>query len=162
MANDVDQPARSKPFWESKTLAEMTREEWESLCDGCGRCCLTKLEDEETGAVVYTDVACRLLDLHHCRCTDYTGRLAKVRDCVELTPGTLGALEWLPDTCAYRRLAAGKNLAPWHPLVSGDPKSVHRAGISIRGRAVSERDVHPSEIEEHVIHWAGGARRVPE
>jgi uncharacterized cysteine cluster protein YcgN (CxxCxxCC family) len=142
-----------KPFWERKSLGEMTREEWESLCDGCGRCCLKKLQDEATGKVVYTDVACRLLDLERCRCTRYADRASHVPDCVELTPDKLAELGWLPRTCAYRRLAEGKGLEWWHPLVSRDPETVRRAGISIRGRAESERRVEPDEIEVRVIRW---------
>jgi uncharacterized protein len=140
-------------FWEQKSLAEMTAAEWEALCDGCGRCCLKKLEDEHTGEIAYTDVACRLLDVDRCRCTRYCARTELVADCVSLTPSAVEAFDWLPKTCAYRLIAEGKPLEWWHPLVSGDPTSVHRAGISIRGRAVSERNVHPDEIEERVIGW---------
>ena len=142
-----------KRFWESKRLSEMTRDEWESLCDGCGRCCLKKLEDEVTGEVVYTDVACRLLDIERCRCSHYAERIKQVTDCIELTPSNLQELKWLPNTCAYRRLAEGKSLEWWHPLVSKDPETVHRAGISVRGRAVSEAHVHPEDIQERVIRW---------
>lgn len=141
------------PFWERKTLQEMTRAEWESLCDGCGRCCLHKLEDEDTGRVYYTDVACRLLDLNSCRCSNYPERLKHVPDCVVLNPKNLADLAWMPGTCAYRRLAEGRGLAQWHPLVSGTSESVHRAGISIRGRAVPEASIGADEIEERVIRW---------
>ena len=140
-------------FWEHKSLAEMTVAEWEALCDGCGRCCLKKLEDEQTGEIVYTDVACRLLDVDRCRCTRYSARTELVADCVSLTPSAVEAFDWLPKTCAYRLIAESKPLQWWHPLVSGDPASVHHAGISIRGRAVSERNVHAAEIEERVIRW---------
>ncbi len=128
----MDAPA---PFWKTKTLEQMSHDEWESLCDGCGRCCLHKLRDDDTGALSFTNVACRLLDLHSCQCSDYAHRRRKVPDCVALTPAEVRAIDWLPPSCAYRRLAEGKDLAWWHPLVSGDPDTVHEAGISVRGRA---------------------------
>ena len=151
----MDQAA---PFWKTKRLEEMTRAEWESLCDGCGRCCLHKLRDEDTNALAFTNVACRLLHLHTCRCSDYANRWWRVPDCVQLTPDTVRELDWLPPTCAYRRLAEGKDLDWWHPLVSGDPDTVHQAGISVRGRAVSERTAGP--LEHHVVSWPGKAPRV--
>jgi uncharacterized cysteine cluster protein YcgN (CxxCxxCC family) len=139
------------PFWKRKKLAEMSADEWESLCDGCGRCCLNKLEHEDTGEILYTDVACRLLDLESCRCVSYEERIRFVPDCRRLTPLNVGRIPWLPTTCAYRRLAEGKDLNWWHPLVSGDPKTVEEAGISVRGRIVSERDT--DDFENHIVSW---------
>ena len=138
-----------KPFWETKTLREMTRTEWESLCDGCGKCCVHKLEDEETGELHATNVACRLLNRRTGQCSDYRNRRAHVPECVRLTPEKVETLDWLPDSCAYLRLQRGQGLADWHPLVSGDPESVHRAGISVRGWTVSEDDAGP--LEDHII-----------
>lgn len=143
----------AEPFWRRKTLEQMTAEEWESLCDGCGKCCLLKLEDEDDGQIFHTDVACRLLDLQSCRCRDYRHRRKRVPDCVVLTARNVLALGWMPATCAYRLLAEGKDLPDWHPLISGDPESVHRAGISVRGRAASEEDVPDEELEDHVVDW---------
>jgi uncharacterized cysteine cluster protein YcgN (CxxCxxCC family) len=125
-------------FWKRKSLAEMTNSEWESLCDGCALCCLQKLEDEETGDVYFTDVACRLLDTETCRCTDYAARAKKVADCLVLSVDEPETFHWLPGSCAYRRLAEGKELPDWHPLRTGNPDSVHAAGISTKGKVVSE------------------------
>ncbi len=144
-------------FWRRKTLAEMTTAEWESLCDGCGRCCLHKLRHEEDDSLSFTNVACRLLDLQTCRCTDYAQRRRRVPDCVRLTPAEVAAIDWLPPSCAYRRLEEGRDLAWWHPLVSGDPETVHQAGISVRDRAVSERTAGP--LEHHIVSWPGRAPR---
>jgi uncharacterized cysteine cluster protein YcgN (CxxCxxCC family) len=145
------------PFWKTKSLAEMSREEWESLCDGCGRCCLHKLRDDETDAIAWTNVACRLLDTQTCRCRDYKHRRRRVPDCVRLTPEALEEIDWLPPSCAYRRLEEGRDLAWWHPLVSGDPETVHTAGVSVRGRAIDERIA--GQLEDHVTAWPGRSPR---
>ena len=142
-----------EPFWKRKRLGEMTPEEWESLCDGCGRCCLLKLEDEDTEEVVYTRIACKLLDIGSCRCGSYETRHQKVPDCVRLTPESAGTLEWLPPSCAYRLVANGEDLAWWHPLVSGDPETVHQAGISVRDFAVSEKKVRKGRYERFLLKW---------
>jgi uncharacterized cysteine cluster protein YcgN (CxxCxxCC family) len=135
----------ARPFWETKSLAEMSPAEWESLCDGCGLCCLVRFEDERSGVVTPTRVACKLLDTEACRCSDYEHRRDFVPDCIKLTPDNVRKLAWMPLSCAYRRLAEGRGLAGWHPLVSGDPESVHRAGVSIRGQTVSEADLADPE-----------------
>ena len=140
-----------KPFWE-KPLAALDAGEWEALCDGCGRCCLHKAEDEDTGAYYATNVACRLLDLEFARCTDYDNRRRHVPDCLQLTPGAVPETRWLPSTCAYRLRAEGEPLPDWHYLVCGDPEAVHRAGQSVRGWTISEDDA--GEIEHHLIDRA--------
>ena len=141
----------ARPFWNTKSLQEMTPREWESLCDGCGKCCLHKLEDVDTGEVSYTNVACRQLDLGSCRCSHYGEREHLVPDCLVLTAETVQEMDWLPETCAYRLVAAGKDLAWWHPLVSGDPETVHQAGISVRGRVISER--RAGDLSQHLVDW---------
>jgi uncharacterized cysteine cluster protein YcgN (CxxCxxCC family) len=144
----------SGKYWQKKALEDMTQAEWEALCDGCGRCCLVKFEDEDTGAIAYTDVGCTLLDGGTCRCRDYENRQDKVSDCVRLTPEAVRTLKWLPPTCAYRLLAEGKELPDWHPLNTGDPESVHRAGISVRGRlSASEDDLTIEELETRIVRW---------
>lgn len=134
-----------RPFWQAKRLEQMTREEWESLCDGCGLCCLVRFEDEDTGEVVPTRVHCKLFDAARCTCTDYANRREHVPDCIKLTPWNIEALKWMPKSCGYRRINEGRGLADWHPLVSGDPESVHAAGVSVRGQTVSERALKRSE-----------------
>ena len=142
------------PFWRRKALAEMTEAEWESLCDGCGRCCLVKLEDEDTAEAYFTDIGCRLLDGQTCRCRDYAHRSEKVDDCVRLTPRVVHEIKWLPPTCAYRLLDEGKDLYWWHPLVSGDPDTVHQAGISVRGKVgASEDAVKDDDLEDRIVSW---------
>ncbi len=142
---------KSKAFWREKSLWEMTRRQWEALCDGCGRCCMRKLEDEDTGAVFYTCMACRLLDIEHCRCTDYVHRTTVRPTCMNLAKRDEAAFSYLPKTCAYRILYEGGDLPAWHPLVSGDPESVHTAGISMRDRAVSEDDVDGDDYVRYII-----------
>ena len=136
------------PFW-ARPLTELDRGEWEALCDGCGRCCLHKLEDDDTGLLYATNVACTLLDRRNGRCTDYGHRKARVSDCVVLDRGNLAALDWLPDTCAYRLRAADKPLPDWHYLISGSRETVHKAGQSTRGWTVSEDDA--GELEDHLV-----------
>ena len=139
-------------FWRSKTLEEMSREEWEALCDGCGRCCLLKLEDEDTGEIAYTDVHCRLFDPDTCKCGNYALRKQLVKGCVILTPETIeDDKEWMPSTCAYRLLAEGKDLPSWHPLVSGRADSVVEAGISVQGLSVPEYEVDEEDYEDRII-----------
>jgi uncharacterized cysteine cluster protein YcgN (CxxCxxCC family) len=140
-------------FWETKTLRQMSSEEWESLCDGCARCCLHKLEDEESEEVFYTDVACQYLEQDACRCTEYQDRNRLVPNCVWLTPDDVDTFHWLPTTCAYRLIAEGQALPSWHPLVSGRAESVHEAGISVAGRCVSEAFVHDEDFEDRIIRW---------
>ena len=140
-------------FWEHHALEALTREEWEALCDGCGRCCLLKLEDEDDGAVYFTDLACRYLDGHDCHCTAYGERFERVPDCLRITPALARSCDWLPHTCAYRRLARGQGLPAWHPLLTGDAESVHRAGVSVRGRTRSETEVAEEAYEEHIVRW---------
>jgi uncharacterized cysteine cluster protein YcgN (CxxCxxCC family) len=140
------------PFWKTKTLQELTRQEWESLCDGCGLCCLQKLEDRKTGRIDYTNVSCYLLDTTHCRCRSYENRMFLVKECLELTPGHVVKFRWLPKTCAYRLLAAGKELYWWHPLVSGEPDTVHQAGISFLDKEIiSEDDIIAGDLLKYLI-----------
>lgn len=139
------------PFWKRLQLEEMSDGEWESLCDGCGRCCLNKLEDEDTGEIHLTRLACRLLDVGSCRCSDYANRKKKVPDCVKIDPSKARTLRWLPKTCAYRLVSEGRDLPWWHPLVSGSPETVHEAGISVRGLARSERGVTVASYWKYII-----------
>jgi uncharacterized cysteine cluster protein YcgN (CxxCxxCC family) len=139
------------PFWKLKSLKELTQEEWESLCDGCGKCCLHKLENDADNLVYYTEVACRLLDTMTCRCTNYADRSREVTDCIQLKAESLPELNWLPSSCAYRLLAEGKELPEWHPLLSGSPESVHEAGQSVRGRCRHESEVE--DLEDHIVMW---------
>ena len=139
----------SERFWEDRPLEALDRAQWEALCDGCGKCCVHKLEDEVTGELFPTNVACKLLDRHSGQCSDYRHRRAYVPECVRLTPKLAGTLDWLPGSCAYKLRAEGKPLADWHPLNSGDPESVHKAGMSVRGWTISESDA--GELEDHIL-----------
>jgi uncharacterized cysteine cluster protein YcgN (CxxCxxCC family) len=141
-------------FWKTKTLEEMSSAEWESLCDGCARCCLEKLEDEDTGKIFFTHVSCRLLDAGLCACKDYPNRAERVPDCVQLTPENVRTINWLPPSCGYRLVAEGRDLYWWHPLVSGDPNTVHEAGVSVRGRVRgTENEIQDVDLEDHIVQW---------
>jgi uncharacterized protein len=150
----------SIPFWKTKSLEQMSSEEWESLCDGCGRCCLNKLEDEDTGQFLYTRTACKLLDLKTCQCTDYPNRAVRVPDCVTLTPKIVGDLGWLPKTCAYRLLDEGHSLQWWHPLVSGRAETVTEAGISVAGEVYSEEGISVDELIDHLWKMPKAKRKL--
>lgn len=139
------------PFWESKSLDEMSEAEWESLCDGCARCCLQKLEDSDSGEIYFTSIACRLLDCGTCRCSNYADRQVEVPDCTMVRPMTAQKLSWLPSTCAYKRLATGQSLPDWHPLLTGDPHSVHDAGVSVKFWAVAEDAIEQVDYQDYLI-----------
>ena len=143
-------------FWEYKTLEEMSSKEWESLCDGCAKCCLLKLEDEDTGDIAYTRLHCTLLDTETCQCSDYINRKAKVPDCVSLTPKSVSELKWMPRTCSYRLIHEGKPLPDWHHLISGDRSLIHDIGESVQGKTVSEDTVFSEEEQmDWIIDWDG-------
>ena len=139
-------------FWE-KPLHQLTPSEWEALCDGCGKCCLNKLEDWDTGEIYWTNIGCELLNCENGRCKDYQNRFKKVQDCIQLTPENIRTISWLPPTCAYRLIRDGEDLYDWHPLISGDPKTVETAGVSIVGRAVEDAGYQPEDYEEHLVEW---------
>lgn len=145
--------AQVSPFWLVKSLPEMSKEEWESLCDGCGKCCLQKLEDEDTGDLYYTDLACQYLSHQNCRCKSYESRQEKVESCISLSLSRLDEFAWLPSSCAYRLLLEGQPLPEWHPLITGDPDSVHTSGNSVRGKVVCETEVPEDEWEDHLIDF---------
>ncbi len=143
----------SDPYWKTTPLAAMSEAQWEGLCDGCGKCCLIGLEDEDTGEIYLTDVACKLFDDKSCRCSNYDQRRDIVDDCVKLTPQTIGELTWLPKTCAYRLVHEGRDLFWWHPLVSGDPESVHAANVSVRGKTRPERNQKVRQLMKRITQW---------
>ena len=140
-------------FWKNRPLEDLNPQEWEALCDGCGRCCLVKLEDFESDEVYFTSLACELLDTQSCRCGNYSQRFEKVADCIQLSADNVENINWLPSTCAYRLRHEGEPLPEWHPLVSGNPETVREAGISVSGRVTSEAHVHPDSLEEHIVYW---------
>ena len=151
--HDGNMNANNVPFWQTKSLAQMSETEWESLCDGCGRCCLNKLEDWDTGEIHFTNIACTLFDGHSCRCKNYENRFETVPDCVKLQPADISKYPWLPPTCAYRLINEGKDLPKWHPLKTGDPNSVHTAGISVRGRTIPEEGLTAEDYEDYLVDW---------
>ena len=152
MSEGISRSGLRPRFWETVPMDRMNRAEWEALCDGCGKCCLNKLEDEETGEVALTRLACRLLDDESCLCSQYPIRHQFVPECVVLTPKTLrDNLYWLPQTCAYRLVVEGRPLYPWHPLISGEPETVHAAGVSVRGLTIPEFEVGEDDWEDHII-----------
>lgn len=153
----IDRSGLGKRFWEKKTLDKLSQKEWEALCDGCGKCCLNKLEDEDSGEVALTRVACRLLDDATCRCAQYPIRHQFIPECIVLKPDNLDThAYWMPETCAYRLLWQGKPLPEWHPLLTGTPESVHEAGVSVRGWTVSEFEISEDEWEDHIIEEPTG------
>jgi uncharacterized cysteine cluster protein YcgN (CxxCxxCC family) len=153
MSDDpIERAGLGTRFWERKKMTQMSQKEWEALCDGCGKCCLNKLENEDSGEVALTNVACRLLDDSSCHCSQYSIRHQFIPECIVMTPANIPEhLYWLPQTCAYRLVHEGRPLEPWHPLISGDPNSVHDAGVSVQGKTVPEFEVHEDEWEEHII-----------
>jgi len=145
---------KERPFWETKKLLDMSHDEWESVCDGCAKCCLTQLQDEETDLLVFTDVVCNLLDDGSCRCTDYANRSARVPSCISMNKENVtAAVAFAPPSCAYRLLLCGESLPSWHHLVSGDPESVHRSGQSVRHRVRYQRDINPDDIQDYIVEW---------
>ena len=146
----------NQPFWKTKTLVQMNAQEWESLCDGCGKCCCIRMEDEDNGKIYVTNVSCKLFDPATCRCTDYEDRRKTVPDCVQVTPGNVAGLKWMPQTCAYRLLSEGKDLPDYHYLVSGDRDSIHRAGMSVQNAVIPEGEIaSEDDLPNHITEWPG-------
>lgn len=146
-------PQGDQPFWKTKSLNELSEKEWESLCDGCGKCCLFRLVDEETDQLFTTDIICKLFDEESCRCSSYLNRTELVPTCLKLDAELVKELDWMPYTCAYRLLAEGLDLPWWHPLVCGDPNMIHTVGVSVRGKVEFENETNMEELEEHVVDW---------
>ena len=140
-------------FWKNYTLEQLTQAEWEALCDGCGQCCLIKLEDDETNEIAYTKVACKLLDCTTGHCSDYPNRMQHVPDCIQLTTDKLQNIHWLPNSCAYRRVNEGKSLPAWHHLITGSRHNVIKARKSVAGRCISEAEIDSEEIDEYIVKW---------
>jgi len=138
-------------FWKSKTLKQMTNDEWESLCDGCGKCCLHKLEDIDTGEISVSNVSCMYLDLKTCRCKDYKYRQKNVKDCIKLTPETINKINWLPNTCSYKLVLNNDDLPDWHHLISGDKNTIHERGMSVKNYSINEKDI--KDVNEYILDW---------
>ncbi|WP_050928269.1 YcgN family cysteine cluster protein [Aestuariivita boseongensis] len=152
MSDPIDRSGLAKRFWEKKRFDQLSPREWEALCDGCGKCCMNKLEDEDTGEVALTNVACRLFDDSSCRCAQYDIRHQFVPDCIVLKPGNIEKnLYWMPETCAYRLVYEGKPLFDWHPLISGTAETVHRAGVSMQNATVPEFEIPEDDWEDYII-----------
>ena len=150
----TDSKASEQPsFWETTALADMSQQQWESLCDSCGKCCLHKLEDEDSGEILYTSVICQYLQQDSCQCSVYANRQKYLPDCVVLKPDNLADLHWMPDTCAYRLLYEGKSLPAWHPLLTGNRQLMAESGNSITGKVISDEHVHEDGLEEFIIRW---------
>lgn len=144
---------QQQQFWKDKSLHEMTQQEWESLCDGCAKCCLVKLQDDETEEIAYTSVGCQYLDAGTCQCTQYGLRKELVSGCISLQPDMVDQFNWLPDTCAYRLASEGNDLPVWHHLVSGDRDTVHQSGNSVQDKIHSEADIDPDDLEDYIVYW---------
>jgi uncharacterized cysteine cluster protein YcgN (CxxCxxCC family) len=140
-------------FWEEKTLSQMSQSEWESLCDGCGKCCLNKIINDETEELHFTNVACHLLHTKSCQCKKYTQRFKLVKDCVKVSLEDIDQFNWLPASCAYRCLVEDKPLPEWHPLITGSQSAMHKGGFSVRGKAISEHSIHPDDLEDYIVTW---------
>ena len=149
------------PFWKAKSMAEMSQKEWESLCDGCGKCCCIRFEDEDTEDIYITDVVCKLFDSQSCQCTDYTNRSKLVPDCVTLTPDNVDQLKWMPQTCAYRLISEGKNLPEYHHLVSGSRQTIHKAGMSVQNAVISETEIDEEALTQRLVIWPGEPDNLP-